>query len=112
MQVRCADLLSKISQSVSLPQDPAICARSLSADLLRKMSVAGSLRPNPVVPLLQDVFVRISAPASRVACARSPYEDLLCKMSVSAPLGSLARGLHMRIYCARCLSRDLCIRDL
>ena len=73
----------------------------------------GSLHQNPVVPLLQDVFVRISASAaSRATCARSVYENFLCKMSVSAspqqdPVGALAQDQCMRISCARCLCQDL-----
>ena len=88
MQDRCADLLSKISLSVSLHQDPVVplaqdlclrisCARclcqdvcvripsdhlckvSVCADLLSKISLSGSLRQDPVEPLAQDLCIRI-----------------------------------------------------
>ena len=68
--------------------------------------MSGSVPQNPVVLLLEDVFVRISASAaSRTSCARSLYEDLLCKMSESGclyeePLGPLVQELCMRISCA------------
>ena len=83
-------------------------------------SVSGSVHQNPVVLLLQDVFVRIffASAASRATCARSLYAGLLSKIALSGSLrqdpvvGPLVRDHCMRISCARCLSRDVCMRSL
>ena len=79
--------------------------------------MSGYLHQNPVVPLLQDVFVRISASAaSRATCARSLYAGLLSKTSLSGSLrqdpvvGPLVQDHCIRISCARCLCRDVCTR--
>ena len=88
------------------------CARSLHEDLLRKISLSGCLRQDPVGPLLQDLcmdmeiscarlFKISSTESCRSTCARSVYEELLCKISASRFLGS-CRGT-----CARTLSADL-----
>ena len=75
------------------------------------MCVSGSLHQNPVVPLLQDVFVRISASAaSRATCARSLYAGLLSKISLSGSLrqdpvvGPLAQDLSADLLCKISLS--------
>ena len=81
--------------------------------------MSGSVHQNPVVLLLQGVFVRISASAaSRATCARSLYAGLLSKIDLSGSLGQdpvvgpLVQDDCMRISCARCLSRDVCMRSL
>ena len=72
------------------------CARSLYADLLRKISASCALHQGPVGPLVQYLCMSgrcLKSPqqrqpqqdpgACRTTCARSVYEDPLCKMSVS-----------------------------
>ena len=101
------------------------CARFLSADLLRKISVSGSSHQGPVGPLVQDLCMRIScagvcdkissAGSCRSRCARSVYEDLLCKVVVSPeqdPVGLLVQNLCMRISRAYLCVRISCIRIL
>ena len=84
------------------------CARSLSADLLRRASLSGCLHQDRVGPLVQDLCMRIScacclrslAESCRSARARSVYENLLRKMSVQKDLLSTTT-------CARSLSASL-----
>ena len=127
--------LCKISVCGPLVQDLSVrmsasgscmttCARSLYADLLSKISLSGSLRQDPVEPLVQDLcmrivqelFCRISAPrsCSGTTCTRSLYADLLRKIFA---VGALVQDRCMRISCARCLCQDLfrrttCARSL
>ena len=123
------DLLSRISLSCCLHQDPVgplaqdlclriSCARSLCHDvcirilwdLLCKISVCGSL--------VQVLSVMMSASGScRTSCARSLSADLLCKISLSGslhqnPVGPLVQDLCMRIFCPRSLCHDVCIMVL
>ena len=94
-------------------QETKQCRGVFLLKIVDAKSVSGSLHQNPVVPLLQDVFVRISASAaSRATCARSLYAGLFSKISPSGCLrqdplvGPLVQDHCMRISCARCLSRD------
>ena len=108
----CQDLLSRTT-----------CARSPYAGLLSEISLSGSLCQDPVVEdhlckitvggsLVQGVCVGMSVSgASRATCARSPYENFLCKMSVSEspqqnPVGGFVPDRCVRISCARRLSRS------
>ena len=101
-----------MSVSGSSQQDPAgalvqdrcmriSCARSLSADLLYKISLSLCLHQDPVGPLVRDLCVWISCARSlchdlcirilhdhlcKTTCARSLYVDLLCKISLSGSL--------------------------
>ena len=85
-------------------------------ELVDAKPLPGSLHQNPVVTLLQDVFVRIAASAaSRTTCARSLYEDLLCKMFVSPqqdPEGLLVQNrsryadLLCKVSLSGCLHQD------
>ena len=100
-------------------RDPKQCCGVFLLQIVDAKSVSGSLHQNPVVPLLQDVFVRISASAaSRATCARSLYAGLLSKTSLSGSLrqdpvvGPLVQDHCMRISCARCLCQDLLSRIL
>ena len=90
------------------------CARSLYVDLLCKISLLGSLHPDPLGrlvqdlcnvcgSLVQDLSVRISASGScRTSCARSLYEDLLSKIALS-------RCLHQDLVGP--LVQDLCMKS-
>ena len=100
-------------------RDPKQCCGVFLLEIVDAKSVPGSLHQNPVVPLVQDVFVRISASAaSRATCARSLYAGLLSKISLSGSLsqdpvvGPLVQDIGRRISCARCLCRDLLSRIL
>ena len=57
MRISSAHLCVKTSESGSCM---TTCARSLYADLLRKISVSGSLRQGPVGLLVQDLCMRVS----------------------------------------------------
>ena len=100
-------------------RDPKQCCGVFLLEIVDAKSVSGSVHQNPVVLLLQGVFVRISASAaSRATCARSLYAGLLSKIALSGSLrqdpvvGPLVQDHCMRISCARCLSRDVCMRSL
>ena len=104
----------KTKKNIIPARDPKQCCGVFLLEIVDAKSVSGSVHQNPVVLLLQDVFVRISASAaSRATCARSLYEDLLCKMSESGrlyeePLGPLVQELCMRISCACAWFLHLC----
>ena len=100
-------------------RDPKQCCGVFLLEIVDAKSVSGSVHQNPVVLLLQGVFVRISASAaSRATCARSLYAGLLSKIALSGSLrqdpvvGPLVQDHCMRISCARFLSRDVCMRSL
>ena len=127
-----AGLLSKISLSGSLRQDPIV--GPVVQDLCMRVSCARCLRSpqqNPVEVLAQDRCMRISCARclrqdlSRTTCARSLYADIL-RVSLCQDLsirilydhsvcGSLAQDLCVRIFasgscrtsCARSLYEDL-----
>ena len=100
-------------------RDPKQCCGVFLLEIVDAKSVSGSVHQNPVVLLLQGVFVRISASAaSRATCARSLYAGLLSKIALSGSLrqdpvvGPLVQDHCMRISCARSLCHDVCIRIL
>ena len=111
---------AKQNKTKNIPaRDPKQCCGVFLLEIVDAKSVSGSLHQNPVVPLLQDVFVRISASAaSRATCARSLYAGLLSKTSLSGSLrqdpvvGPLVQDHCIRISCARCLCQNVCIRSL
>ena len=87
------------------------CAKSLYADLLSKISLSGSLHQDPVGPLVQDLWLRIFASRScRTSCAKSLYADLLCKMSMSRSSLQNPVGLLVQDLCMRLSSAYLCVR--
>ena len=73
-----------------LPETKILHLHLDPSNRLCQMSMSGTLHQNPVVPLLQDVFVRISASAAayaglflcKMTVSRSPQYDYLCKISV------------------------------
>ena len=106
-------------KKITPARGPKHCCGAFLLEIVDAKSVSGSVHQNPVVLLLQGVFVRISASAaSRTSCARSLYVDLLSKIALSGSLrqdpvvGPLVQDHCMRISCARCLSRDVCMRSL
>ena len=84
-------------------RDPKQCCGVFLLEIVDAKSVSRSVHQNPVVLLLQDVFVRTSASAaSRATCARSLYAGLLYRsFRISAPRSC------SRTTCARSLYEDL-----
>ena len=94
MRISCAYLCVRTSASKFCM---TTCARSLYADLLRKISLSGCLHQDPVGPLVQDLCMRIS-------CARC------LRFTQQNPAEALVQDRCMRISCARCLCQDLLSR--
>ena len=95
-----ADLLRKVFKIFSAESCRSTCARSVCADLLSKISLSGYLHQDPVIPLGQNLCLRISCARSlcQDVCIRI-LQDLLCKISLC---GSFARSP----------CQDVCIRLL
>ena len=101
MSVSCAYLCVRISASASYM---TTFARSLYADLLRKISLSGCLHQGPAGPLVQflcanlvrGLSVRTFAPRScRTTCARTLSADLFVWIFASGSRRpSCARSLH------------------
>ena len=120
------DRCMRISCARCLRQDllgscRSTCARSVCAELLSKISLSGSLHQDPVIPLAQDLCLRISCarclrspqqPAEalvqdrcmRISCAKCLCQDLLSRTTC-------ARSLYADLLCIS-LCQDLCIRIL
>ena len=81
-----------VASKIIPARDPKQCCGVFLLEIVDAKSVSGSLHQNPVVPLLQDVFVRISASA--------------------ASIGPLVQDLGMRMSCPRSLFQDLCAKIL
>ena len=79
--------------------------RSLSVDLLCKISLSRCLPQDPVGPLVQDLSMWISCARSLCQdvciCARFLYEDLC---------GSIAQDVCVKISSVGLLAQDLCMR--